>query len=73
MLLAFLTERDGDSCALCGDLVDITQGSGPRFRFGPSIDHIVPLSRGGSNDLTNLRVTHWICNVARGNRDQLVG
>jgi len=32
-----------------------------------SIDHIVPLSRGGSNDLTNLRPTHQICNRMKNN------
>lgn len=31
----------------------------------PSIDHIVPLSRGGSWDLTNLRIISWFENRAK--------
>lgn len=33
-----------------------------------SADHIIPLSRGGSNDLINLRAAHLLCNKGRGNR-----
>jgi hypothetical protein len=32
-----------------------------------NIDHIIPVSHGGKNDLTNFRVTCHECNCARGN------
>lgn len=30
-----------------------------------SIDHIVPLSQGGTNDLTNLQLAHLRCNLRK--------
>jgi hypothetical protein len=53
----FLYDRDRGVCGLCGDPVD----------FGPKmdIDHIVQLADGGSNDPSNLRITHSPCNRRR--------
>ncbi|WP_373418180.1 HNH endonuclease [Arthrobacter sp. BF1] len=31
-------------------------------------DHIVPVSLGGSNELSNLQISHAKCNYSRGNR-----
>ena len=33
--------------------------------FGWDIDHITPVSRGGTDDLSNLRPLHWENNAAR--------
>ena len=56
-------------CAICHRRVDITLKSGTRgSRRGPSVDHIIPRSKGGSDDPVNLRLTHWGCNQKRGNR-----
>ena len=38
---------------------------------GPSMDHILPRSKGGTWDRSNLRPAHYGCNSARGNRDDL--
>lgn len=68
-LLQYLVDRDGDRCGICNRKVDITLKSGTRgSRRGPSVDHIVPRSLGGSDDLSNLRLAHWGCNQKRGNR-----
>lgn len=68
-IVAYLVVRDGGRCAICRKLVDISLPSGPRGDDrGPSIDHVIPRSAGGSDDLSNLRLTHWACNRARGNR-----
>jgi len=68
-LIAYLVDRDGDKCGICRRKVDITLKSGTKgSRKGPSIDHIVPRSKGGTDDPANLRLTHWGCNQARGNR-----
>ena len=65
----YLAERDGVKCGICRKRVDITLASGTRGDpMGPSIDHVVPRSQGGTNDLANLRLTHWVCNNKRGNR-----
>ncbi|WP_408056991.1 HNH endonuclease [Streptomyces changanensis] len=43
-------------CALCNS------------RPATTADHIVPLSRGGTNDIENLRPACGPCNFSRGNR-----
>lgn len=68
-IVAYLVQRDGADCGICGCHVDITLPSGPRGnKMGPSIDHVVPRSHGGGDEMANLRLTHWICNRQRGNR-----
>ena len=61
-----LIQRDGNLCRLCNTEIDLslTRNS----RFGATIDHIVPLSKGGSDDIENMQLTHWICNIKKGNR-----
>ena len=67
---AGLLERDGLTCYLCGednrpDLLHI-QSTDELWIQRPSFDHLVPLSRGGSDLLDNIRVVHLICNVVKG-------
>ena len=54
-------------CWLCGHPVDRTlPGAHPQ---GPTVDHIIPLSRGGNPlDRNNARLAHRRCNVTRGAR-----
>lgn len=69
MLVGYLRERDGDKCQICRRDIRFDLPSGPKGDTrGPSIDHIVPRSKGGDDDLANLRLTHWGCNRSRGNR-----
>jgi 5-methylcytosine-specific restriction endonuclease McrA len=59
-------ERDGWKCHLCRKRVQRTlPGSVP---MGPTIDHLVPLSRGGDDTPANVALAHRKCNVARGTR-----
>jgi 5-methylcytosine-specific restriction endonuclease McrA len=63
---ASVAERDGWRCQLCGASVD-------RERTHPdpwsgSLDHIVPLARGGTNDFANLQLAHLGCNLSKGAR-----
>lgn len=61
-----LRERDGDNCSLCGEPIDFTlQWPDPMSR---SRDHILPLSLGGHDVASNLRLVHLRENIARGNR-----
>lgn len=50
--------RSGGTCEICGK---------PISRFQYSIDHIIPLSRGGTNNIDNLRAVHPSCNKLKGN------
>lgn len=52
-----VAERDGWRCAICGKRVT---------RKTWSLDHIVPLARGGSHTYENVTLAHLRCNIARG-------
>lgn len=56
----------GGKCALCGQRVERdTNPSNPR---GATVDHIVPLSRGGEHAPWNVQLAHRSCNSAKGAR-----
>lgn len=59
-------ERDRWRCGLCRDSIDPTLAY--PHDYSKSIDHIMPLSLGGSHDMTNLQAAHLICNVRKNNR-----
>lgn len=69
-LLPYLLERDRNRCGICSK--PIRAKTGPRRA---TVDHIVPLSRGGTHELANLQAAHWVCNVrksAGGGGEQLL-
>ena len=54
-------------CQLCNEYVYLNvQYPDP---MSASIDHILPVSKGGTHALYNLQLAHLICNTKRGNRD----
>lgn len=53
-------------CRICGDPIDVSlPASHP---MGPSVGHVVPRSKGGGNELSNLRPEHLSCNIGLGTR-----
>ena len=68
-----LYNRDGGVCALCGGrcnyedyiLKDTTFIAGNTY---PSIDHIKPLSKGGSHTWDNVQLAHKQCNSIKSNK-----
>ena len=64
-------ERDGWTCQLCDGVID---PGATEHADRASLDHIVPQSRGGSHDPSNLRMAHVGCNARRRDRvDDLEG
>jgi 5-methylcytosine-specific restriction endonuclease McrA len=61
-----LIERDGNLCHICNQEIDLSLAR--NSRFGATIDHVIPLSKGGVDELANLKLAHWICNIKKGNR-----
>lgn len=57
--------RDEGRCRECGQLC-VSRHRDHRRR--PSIDHIIPRNKGGSNDLSNLRLLCVGCNSAKRDR-----
>lgn len=60
--------RDRDVCALCGKSVDMKayhmtdNGAFVAHGMYPSIDHIIPLSKGGTHTWDNVQLAHCLCN-----------
>lgn len=70
--LTKLIKRDGLRCAICGEMCDLNDrsygnGNGPRY---PSLDHIIPIAKGGSHTWKNVQVAHIICNTLK--KDKIV-
>lgn len=64
--VATIYERDRWRCGLCSKRID--QALSYPHPMSRSIDHIVPLSCGGTHTAGNLQAAHLRCNVAKGNR-----
>jgi 5-methylcytosine-specific restriction endonuclease McrA len=59
-------DRDGWVCLLCH--VSIDPGLKYPDPMSASIDHIVPLARGGVHSMANCQAAHLGCNVRKGSR-----
>ena len=60
-----LRKRDGDLCQICGEPLIFGEPMSQHHPELSTIDHIVAISRGGSNHISNLRLVHRRCNLAR--------
>ena len=65
-----LFARDHGICYLCGgqcDWADVTDGNaGDQY---PSIDHVKPVSKGGSHTWDNIKLAHRGCNLVKRDSD----
>ena len=56
-----------DVCGICGKPVDKTLR--PPHPLSPTVDHIIPVSRGGHpSDISNLQLAHRCCNREKSNK-----
>lgn len=62
-----ILERNGYTCQLCGAGPSDTDPFNRNRKVRLHVDHIVPLSHGGGNDKSNLRVLCSTCNQGRAN------
>jgi len=56
---AAILERDGLWCYLCETEVEPDD---------VHFDHVIPLSKGGAHSMENIKVTHSLCNLSKGDR-----
>ena len=61
-----LCEQQKWKCSLCGKKLNSKLRS--THNMGVTIDHVIPVSKGGTGDLANLNAAHRICNIKKGNR-----
>lgn len=52
-----IRDRDGGLCGICGQSVPVEQ---------QSLDHIIPLSKGGTHEPNNVQLAHRACNSRKG-------
>lgn len=58
--------RDGHACQICGDPMDM-EARAPH-PLSPSIDHVIPLARGGTHEPSNVQAAHFLCNSRKSDR-----
>ena len=67
-------ERDSGVCYMCGckcDFADWHPGKIRKWTAGdtyPTIDHVVPISKGGKDTLDNVRLSCFKCNMSKGTK-----
>jgi len=62
-----ILERNGFTCQLCGAGPGDVDPYNPSRRVRLHIDHIIPISQGGTNDKDNLRTLCSNCNQGKSN------
>lgn len=53
-------------CNICGD--EISRFAGPSDWMRVTLEHVIPLSRGGQHVWDNVRPAHWRCNMEKGDK-----
>jgi 5-methylcytosine-specific restriction endonuclease McrA len=66
LAVRILAHYQGTKCGICGEPIDMEL----RFPDGrsASLDHIVPLSLGGTDAVENLQLAHFGCNASKHGR-----
>lgn len=63
-------ERDGWVCHICGESIS-KDVEFPHRLYG-TLDHVVPLSKGGLHCFDNVKAAHWICNSLKRDDEAFV-
>jgi len=64
-------EKYGTDCHICEEPIDF---NAPRkvgiegWEKGLHLDHFIPLTKGGGDSIENMRPSHGICNIRKGNK-----
>lgn len=61
--MAEIADRDQNRCGLCGKRVAMAKAV--PYPNAPTIDHILPLSKGGHDTRANVQLAHFHCNSAK--------
>ena len=61
----------GTNCHLCNQPIDLEsprRTGAPGWEFGLQIDHVLPITKGGSDTLENVKPAHGKCNVKKSSK-----
>ena len=61
-----LIKRDGIKCYLCGD--DVIKHNNTNHELYPSIEHVMPVAKGGTHTWDNVRLAHRKCNWEKSDK-----
>jgi 5-methylcytosine-specific restriction endonuclease McrA len=61
-----LAQRDKNICHICGQKVDMNADNNDAS-YG-SIDHVIPISKGGTHTWNNIKLAHRGCNTMKSNK-----
>jgi 5-methylcytosine-specific restriction endonuclease McrA len=63
-------DRDNWICHLCGEIIEEGKYP-PRHARASTIEHIIPISKGGVDTKYNVKIAHYGCNASKNNNDAL--
>ena len=66
-----LVKRDKRICHICGEKVDMEADTNADT-YG-SIDHVIPVNKGGTHTWDNVRLAHRKCNIIKSNKTFIEG
>jgi 5-methylcytosine-specific restriction endonuclease McrA len=66
ILTADIIKRDGGLCQICGEPVEMS--SNYCSALYPTLDHIIPVSKGGPHTKDNVQLAHRLCNLRKWTR-----
>lgn len=65
-------EMYGTDCNICSKPIDFTaprrSSANSNWQQGLHIDHLIPISKGGTDTLDNVRPTHALCNLKKADK-----
>ena len=64
--LSQVVERYGLECWVCHTDIDLSLPRTGHKTMGLHLDHLIPLIKGGHDKLGNIRPTHGVCNLRKG-------
>lgn len=68
--LSKIYRRDKGRCYLCRQ--HVSQRFVPPDKRSATLDHVIPLARGGEHSEANVRLAHYGCNSSKGDRPTLL-
>jgi 5-methylcytosine-specific restriction endonuclease McrA len=67
-----ILEIYGYNCYICFCPIDVNVdrkiGKNKSWQFALHLDHVIPLSKGGTDLIENIRPTHAVCNLKKGSK-----
>jgi 5-methylcytosine-specific restriction endonuclease McrA len=68
---AQVLELHGAVCHICGDPIDLSLSrriGTKNWEMGLHIDHVIPISKGGPDKLSNVKPSHGRCNISKSDK-----